>query len=469
MVLIVARPSRRRVDGLDGRRAAAAHDRAARRGARDGGAPHRRGPRRPARCRRGRGGRARARRSAHAAAVAPRAHLRARHEAQGPHRAGEAGGDPREARRAAAPAVPLRIRVLLQSGLPAEAVRVRIFDELTTNGSDKYLQWVSRRGATSCAAGQDPAARPSTSACRARPSPSAARPRARGHGRPATSRDTRAKREVLKLVCQMRSGGADAPAYALGLEGAPGREDLHAARAALGRPRPAAGDWPARRRHGHRRPRRLGQMYTSNSRQPYHPSRRPPGGRLLQPHPHFDERGQDLDHRPRRRDHRAVLLHIVDPSMNTHLRDRYFHGIDLDFSRCVFVFTYNDASKVSVFLLDRIRRVTVPTPSRAERVAIVRDHLRRARSVGCTRRCAWRRRHRRPPRRRRGRACAASRRTSTTCSAGAQRRRRRRARPRPRRRGRRLAPPAAFAADLAAQRRPVAADGAARRRAVMYT
>merc|ERR1711861_68494 len=57
------------------------------------------------------------------------------------------------------------------------------------------------------------------------------------------------------------------------------------------------------------------------------------------------------------------------------MRDRYFHGIDLDFSKCVFVFSYNDPANVHPVLLDRIKRIRVATPSLEERCTILKDHI----------------------------------------------------------------------------------------------
>ena len=70
----------------------------------------------------------------------------------------------------------------------------------------------------------------------------------------------------------------------------------------------------------------------------------------------------------------STLIHLCDPSANTALRDRYFHGIDLDFSKCTFLFSYNSAAKISPILLDRIK-LAMPAPSDAERAEIVRAHI----------------------------------------------------------------------------------------------
>ena len=78
------------------------------------------------------------------------------------------------------------------------------------------------------------------------------------------------------------------------------------------------------------------------------------------------ERGQEIV---------AVLIHLIDPDANAALRDRYFHGIDLDFSKCLCVFVQRHADLVHPILLDRIKRVALVAPTRDGRKAILRDHL----------------------------------------------------------------------------------------------
>ena len=70
-----------------------------------------------------------------------------------------------------------------------------------------------------------------------------------------------------------------------------------------------------------------------------------------------------------------TLIHLTDPAQNEHFRDRYLNGVDLDLSRAIFVFSYNDASRVSPVLLDRLRRVRFGAPSLDEKVRIAREHL----------------------------------------------------------------------------------------------
>lgn len=70
-----------------------------------------------------------------------------------------------------------------------------------------------------------------------------------------------------------------------------------------------------------------------------------------------------------------ALLHLTDASQNSHFRDRYFAGLDLDVSKALFVFSFNDQSKISPVLLDRLQVVPTDSFTPREQVHIVRDYL----------------------------------------------------------------------------------------------
>lgn len=53
----------------------------------------------------------------------------------------------------------------------------------------------------------------------------------------------------------------------------------------------------------------------------------------------------------------GILTHLVDATQNTSFQDKYFSGIDIDLSKALFVFSYNDPSKIDSILLDRIHRI----------------------------------------------------------------------------------------------------------------
>lgn len=49
-----------------------------------------------------------------------------------------------------------------------------------------------------------------------------------------------------------------------------------------------------------------------------------------------------------------MLIHLTDRAQNMQYHDRYFAGIDFDLSQCLFVFSFNDESKVHPVLKDRM-------------------------------------------------------------------------------------------------------------------
>jgi ATP-dependent Lon protease len=50
----------------------------------------------------------------------------------------------------------------------------------------------------------------------------------------------------------------------------------------------------------------------------------------------------------------SMLIHLTDRSQNMQYHDRYFAGVDFDLSQCLFVFSFNDESKVHPVLKDRM-------------------------------------------------------------------------------------------------------------------
>ena len=71
----------------------------------------------------------------------------------------------------------------------------------------------------------------------------------------------------------------------------------------------------------------------------------------------------------------SSLIHLVDPSANSNLRDRYLHGLDIDFSKCIFVFSYNDPNKINDVLLNRLKRIEFEVPTLHQKKEIVLTQL----------------------------------------------------------------------------------------------
>ena len=53
----------------------------------------------------------------------------------------------------------------------------------------------------------------------------------------------------------------------------------------------------------------------------------------------------------------GILTHLIDSTQNDTFQDKYFNGIDLDLSKALFIFSYNDPDLIDKILLDRIHRV----------------------------------------------------------------------------------------------------------------
>lgn len=257
---------------------------------------------------------------------------------------------------------PLRIQVL-QSSLP-EDVKMQIFETLRTCISDKYLQWVKR----SLALPLNVRA-PQPVFKSAREAVLAARVRMDSV---ATGFED-VKTEILKLVCQQANGSHCVSGFSIGLSGPPGTGKTHFARNAIAKSlnRPlveiqlgGATDISYL----------LGIIYS------YEGSKE---GRLAagliesgvrNPIFYFDEVDKISD-TERGRELAAVLIHLIDPTSNTSIRDRFFHGINIDFSECLFIFSYNDPSKVSHILLDRIKTFQIDRPSLTQRCDILNNHI----------------------------------------------------------------------------------------------
>ena len=71
----------------------------------------------------------------------------------------------------------------------------------------------------------------------------------------------------------------------------------------------------------------------------------------------------------------SILTHLIDPTQNEHFQDKYFSGVNIDLSKALFVFSYNDVSVIDRVLLDRIHRIKFNHLSLKDKLVISRDHL----------------------------------------------------------------------------------------------
>jgi len=71
----------------------------------------------------------------------------------------------------------------------------------------------------------------------------------------------------------------------------------------------------------------------------------------------------------------GVLTHLTDQTQNQAFHDKYFSGIDMDLSKCLFVFSYNDESLINPILKDRIVKIHLNGFSTDEKLKIAKSYL----------------------------------------------------------------------------------------------
>jgi len=71
----------------------------------------------------------------------------------------------------------------------------------------------------------------------------------------------------------------------------------------------------------------------------------------------------------------GILTHLIDPTQNDTFQDKYFSGIELDLSKALFIFSYNDVEAIDRILLDRIHRIKFNHLSLDEKLVITEKFI----------------------------------------------------------------------------------------------
>ena len=71
----------------------------------------------------------------------------------------------------------------------------------------------------------------------------------------------------------------------------------------------------------------------------------------------------------------GILTHLIDPTQNDVFEDKYFSGIDLDLSKALFIFSYNDVDAIDRVLLDRIHRIKFKHLSLEDKLTVAKNFL----------------------------------------------------------------------------------------------
>jgi len=71
----------------------------------------------------------------------------------------------------------------------------------------------------------------------------------------------------------------------------------------------------------------------------------------------------------------GILTHLTDPAQNSEFHDKYFSEIDFDLSKCLFIFSYNDDSKINPILKDRLYKIQTKGYDKKDKIIIANKYL----------------------------------------------------------------------------------------------
>ena len=71
----------------------------------------------------------------------------------------------------------------------------------------------------------------------------------------------------------------------------------------------------------------------------------------------------------------SIFTHLIDSTQNDVFQDKYFSGIDIDLSKALFIFSYNDPDQIDRILLDRIHRIKFENLTLKDKLEIVKKFI----------------------------------------------------------------------------------------------
>ena len=96
--------------------------------------------------------------------------------------------------------------------------------------------------------------------------------------------------------------------------------------------------------------------------------------KCMNPVIYFDELDKISD-TPKGEEIAGILTHLTDTSQNNQFHDKYFTEVDFDLSKCLFIFSYNDESKINPILKDRMYRIHTKGYSVKQKNVISNNYL----------------------------------------------------------------------------------------------
>lgn len=96
--------------------------------------------------------------------------------------------------------------------------------------------------------------------------------------------------------------------------------------------------------------------------------------RCMNPVMYFDELDK-VSTTPHGEEIVSLLIHMTDRSQNSQFHDRYFAGVDIDLSQCLFIFSFNDETKVHPILKDRMQVIHCSGYTAEEKKVILTQYV----------------------------------------------------------------------------------------------
>tara|TARA_B110000977_G_scaffold50882_1_gene69130 strand:+ start:542 stop:2083 length:1542 start_codon:yes stop_codon:yes gene_type:complete len=70
-----------------------------------------------------------------------------------------------------------------------------------------------------------------------------------------------------------------------------------------------------------------------------------------------------------------LLCHLTDFSQNSEFQDKYLSGVKIDLSKVIFIFSYNDVTKINPILLDRMYKISTKGFNVEDKLKIATNYL----------------------------------------------------------------------------------------------
>ena len=96
--------------------------------------------------------------------------------------------------------------------------------------------------------------------------------------------------------------------------------------------------------------------------------------KVMDPIIYFDELDK-ISNTPKGDEIINLLIHLTDPVQNIHFQDKYFGNINIDLSKVMFIFSFNNIKKINHILLDRIFTIKTNGFSTKEKIQISKNYL----------------------------------------------------------------------------------------------